>query len=119
MFLVVFAFCFGFSFKTVDIMNNRRQFIPPAQQPPFLGGLSLPSFAYALPLEQVKIINGFPVGGSVDTASRRVGKKFGPSAYIRNAAVVENKTGAAAVLRSMPSKPLQPMVPRCRSHRTE
>ena len=77
-------------------MNNRRQFIQASAATAVFGGLALPSFAQALPLEQVKIINGFPVGGSADTTSRRVGEKLGPSAYTKNAAVVENKTGAAA-----------------------
>ena len=77
-------------------MTNRRQFIQASATTAVLGGFALPSFAQALPLEQVKIINGFPVGGSADTTSRRVGEKLGPSAYTKNAAVVENKTGAAA-----------------------
>ena len=77
-------------------MNNRRQFIQASAAAAVLGGFALPSFAQALPVERVKIINGFPVGGSADTTSRRVGEKLGPSAYTKNAAVVENKTGAAA-----------------------
>ena len=77
-------------------MNNRRQFIQASAAAAVMGGFALPSFAQALPIEQVKIINGFPVGGSADTTSRRVGEKLGSSAYTKNAAVVENKTGAAA-----------------------
>ena len=77
-------------------MSNRRQFIQVSAATAVLGGFALPSFAQALPIEQVKIINGFPVGGSADTTSRRVGEKLGPSAYTKNPAVVENKTGAAA-----------------------
>ena len=80
-------------------MTNRRQFIHASTATAItaaISGLVLPAYAQALPLEQVKIINGFPVGGSADTTSRRVGEKLGPSAYTKNAAVVENKTGAAA-----------------------
>ena len=77
-------------------MNNRRQFIQASAATAIWGGFALPSFAQALPIEQVKIINGFPVGGSADTTSRRVGEKLGPSAYTKNPAVVENRTGAAA-----------------------
>ncbi len=77
-------------------MNNRRQIIQASTAAAVLGGFALPIFAQALPIEQVKIINGFPVGGSADTTSRRVGEKLGGSSYTRNAAVVENKTGAAA-----------------------
>jgi tripartite-type tricarboxylate transporter receptor subunit TctC len=77
-------------------MKNRRQFIQASAATAVLGGLGLPAFAQALPIDLVKIINGFPVGGSADTTSRRVGEKLGPSAYTKNAAVVENRTGAAA-----------------------
>ena len=47
-----------------------------------------------LPVEQVKILCGFPAGGTADTTSRRVGEKLAGSTYTRNPAVVENKTGA-------------------------
>ena len=49
----------------------------------------------SMPLEQVKIVNGFPAGGTADTTSRRVGEKLLGTPYCKNAAVVENKTGAA------------------------
>jgi tripartite-type tricarboxylate transporter receptor subunit TctC len=49
----------------------------------------------SLPLDQVKIVNGFPAGGTVDTTSRRVGDKLAGTRYTKNAAVVENKTGAS------------------------
>jgi tripartite-type tricarboxylate transporter receptor subunit TctC len=45
-------------------------------------------------LEQVKIYYGFPAGSSGDSVARRVGEKLAGSAYTRNAAVVDNKTGA-------------------------
>ena len=81
-------------------MNNRHQFVQTSAAAAVLGSLALPAFAQAqtqtLPLEQVKIINGFPVGGSADTTSRRVGEKLGSSAFTKNPVVVENKTGAAA-----------------------
>ena len=48
----------------------------------------------AMPLEQVKIVCGFPAGGTADTTSRRVADKLGGSGYSRNHGVVENKTGA-------------------------
>ena len=47
-----------------------------------------------LPIEQVKIVCGFPAGGTADTTSRRVADKLGGSGYSRNNGVVENKTGA-------------------------
>ena len=77
-------------------MTTRRQFVQATAGTAALSLLGLQQPAWAQALEQVKIINGFPVGGSADTTSRRVGEKLGPSAYTKNAAVVENKTGAAA-----------------------
>lgn len=74
-------------------MSTRRQFLQYSASAAALGGLGLPAWAQAL--EQVKIINGFPAGGTADVTSRRVGDKLGGSAYTKNGAVVENKTGAA------------------------
>jgi len=79
-------------------MSNRRQFIQTALTPVAMGALApFSAFAQtgALPLEQIKIINGFPAGGSADVTSRRIGEKLGNSGYTKNAGVVENKTGAA------------------------
>ncbi|PQA83178.1 twin-arginine translocation pathway signal protein [Limnohabitans sp. TS-CS-82] len=79
-------------------MSNRRQFIQTALAPVALGALApFSAFAQsgALPLELVKIVNGFPAGGSADVTSRRIGDKLGNSSYTKNGAVVENKTGAA------------------------
>jgi tripartite-type tricarboxylate transporter receptor subunit TctC len=76
-------------------MTTRRQFVQATMGTAALSLLGLqPASAQAL--EFVKIINGFPVGGSADSTSRRIGEKLGPSAYCKNPAVVENKTGAAA-----------------------
>lgn len=75
-------------------MNNRRQFIQATAGSALLGALgSSPVWAQAL--EQVKIVNGFPAGGTADVTSRRIGDKLAGSAYTKNPAVVENKTGAA------------------------
>ncbi len=72
----------------------RRQFIQASAASTLLASLGLQS-AHAQALEQVKIVNGFPAGGSADVTSRRIGEKLGGNAYTKNAAVVENKTGAA------------------------
>lgn len=76
-------------------MSTRRQFVQATAATTLLSSLGIP-LAHAQGLEQVKIVNGFPAGGSADVTSRRIGEKLGGSAYTRNAAVVENKTGAAA-----------------------
>lgn len=51
--------------------------------------------ALAQELGLVKIVNGFPAGGTADTTSRRIGERLAGSSYTRNPAVVENKVGAA------------------------
>ncbi len=74
-------------------MTTRRQFTHATAGLAALATLA-PFAARAQSLEQVKIINGFPAGGTADATSRRVGDKLGGSSYTRNAAVVENKPGA-------------------------
>ena len=79
-------------------MSNRRQFIQTALTPVAMAAIApFSAFAQsgALPLEQIKIVNGFPAGGTADVTSRRIGDKLAGSAYTKNPAVVENKTGAA------------------------
>ena len=48
------------------------------------------------PLEQVKVVTGFPPGGTSDTICRRVAAKLAPG-YAKSAAV-ENRTGAGGQL---------------------
>jgi len=74
-------------------MNNRRHFVQSAGALAAIGALS-PLVARAQGLEQVKIVNGFPAGGTADATSRRVGEHIRGSAYTKNTAVVENKPGA-------------------------
>jgi tripartite-type tricarboxylate transporter receptor subunit TctC len=74
-------------------MTTRRHFIQSAASLAAAGSF-LPTGAFAQAFEAVKIINGFPAGGTADATSRRVGDKIGGTAYSKNAAVVENKPGA-------------------------
>ena len=74
-------------------MSTRRQFLQYSASTAALSSLGMSAWAQAF--EQVKIINGFPAGGTADVTSRRVGDKLGGSAFTKNGAVVENKTGAA------------------------
>lgn len=74
-------------------MSTRRQFIQTTAGATFLGALGAQS-TWAQALEQVKIINGFPAGGTADATSRRVGERMAGTAYTKNAVVVENKPGA-------------------------
>jgi tripartite-type tricarboxylate transporter receptor subunit TctC len=74
-------------------MSNRRHFL---QSIAAIGAAgSLPQLAHAQSFEQVKINNGFPAGGTADSTSRRVAERIGGTAFSKNPAVVENKTGAA------------------------
>ena len=69
--------------------NDRRRLFQAAAA--LLPALALPARAQAT-LDTVKIITGFPPGGSSDTLCRRVAAKLVPG-YARSA-VVENRTGA-------------------------
>lgn len=73
-------------------MTTRRHLIQAAAGATALGALT-PFAALAQALEQVRIINGFPAGGTADATSRRIGEKLAGSGYTKNA-VVENKPGA-------------------------
>ncbi|MBT2334960.1 Bug family tripartite tricarboxylate transporter substrate binding protein [Variovorax paradoxus] len=50
--------------------------------------------AIAQPRELVRIVNGFPPGGTADTCSRRVAERIGGTIYSRNPGIVENRAGA-------------------------
>jgi tripartite-type tricarboxylate transporter receptor subunit TctC len=73
-------------------MTNRRQFVQSAASLAALGTFPLGAFAQSF--DAVKIVNGFPAGGTADSTSRRVAEKLGGSAYSKHAGVVENKPGA-------------------------
>jgi tripartite-type tricarboxylate transporter receptor subunit TctC len=74
-------------------MTTRRHFVQTLGSTAALGAFA-PFGAQAQGLEQVKIVNGFPAGGTADATSRRVGEQMRGSAFTKNAAVVENKPGA-------------------------
>jgi tripartite-type tricarboxylate transporter receptor subunit TctC len=54
----------------------------------------LPYGAFAEAFDTIKIINGFPAGGTADATARRIAERLGGTAYVKTAAVVENKPGA-------------------------
>jgi tripartite-type tricarboxylate transporter receptor subunit TctC len=74
-------------------LTHRRQFLQAALGAPLLAAFGAPS-ARAQPVDQVRILYGFPAGSSGDIVARRVAEKMSGSAYSRGAAIVENKTGA-------------------------
>ena len=76
---------------------SRRQALQSLSLPAVTAAVSsFSAFAQTsgLPVEQVKILCGFPPGGTADITSRRVGDKLTGSNYTRNGVLVENKTGA-------------------------
>jgi tripartite-type tricarboxylate transporter receptor subunit TctC len=74
-------------------MTTRRQFVQAAASASTLGALT-PIAVWAQGFEQIKIINGFPAGGTADATSRRIAEKLAGSAFTKNSGVVENKPGA-------------------------
>ena len=80
-------------------MQDRRNFVKGLGAGAALaafGGLTSRS-AYAQgsgPLEQVRILYGFPAGSAGDSVARRVAEKIGGTSYSKNMGVVENKPGA-------------------------
>jgi tripartite-type tricarboxylate transporter receptor subunit TctC len=78
------------------LKHNRRGFIRASGAAITLssfGAVSGRAFAQAAPLDTVKLITGFPPGGTSDTLCRRVAEGIKGSAYAKNC-IVENKPGA-------------------------
>jgi tripartite-type tricarboxylate transporter receptor subunit TctC len=71
---------------------SRRDVLQMAGVSCLLNSVSQQAWAQAQ-LETIKIITGFPPGGTSDAICRRVSEKIAPSYYTK-AAYVENKTGA-------------------------
>ncbi len=86
--------------KPISNLNNpkisKRRFLQSTSSLAALGTFSAlaPLSAQAQALEQVKIVNGFPAGGTADTTSRRVAERIGGTAFSKAAGIVENKPGA-------------------------
>lgn len=77
------------------IDHSRRNFVRASGALAALSSLGLTgrAFAQGAPLDTVKILVGFPPGGTSDTLSRRAAEAIKGSAYTKNA-IVENKPGA-------------------------
>lgn len=70
---------------------SRRHWLQSSAAASFLAAIGQQAFAQAQ-VESLKIVTGFPPGGTSDTICRRVAERMAPG-YAR-AAFVENKTGA-------------------------
>ncbi len=91
-------------------MNNRRQLLQTAASAAILGSAAFKqAWAQAgLPLEQVKVLYGFPPGSAGDICARRIAEKFGATPYSRSAGIVDSRPGAGGqialnVLKTSPA----------------
>ena len=73
-------------------ISSRRDVLQFGALTSLLGAIGHDAWAQAQ-LESLKIITGFPPGGTSDAICRRVSEKIAPTSYAK-AAFVENKTGA-------------------------
>ena len=91
-------------------MTNRRDFLQTTIGAAIMGSTAFQQ-AWAqsgLPIEQVKVLYGFPPGSSGDICARRVAEKFGGTAYSKNAGVIDSRPGAGGqialnLLKSAPA----------------
>jgi tripartite-type tricarboxylate transporter receptor subunit TctC len=91
-------------------MSNRREFIQSTIGAAFLGSTAFQQ-AWAqsgMPIEQVKVLYGFPPGSSGDICARRVAEKFGGTPYSKNAGIIDSRPGAGGqialnLLKSAPA----------------
>ena len=88
---------------------DRRIFTQASMVAAITAALSPLAFAQsALPIEQVKVLYGFPPGSAGDICARRVAEKFAGSGYTKNAGVIDSKPGAGGqialnLLKSAPA----------------
>ncbi len=91
-------------------MSNRREFIQSTFGAAILGSTAFQQ-AWAqsgLPIEQVKVLYGFPPGSSGDICARRVAEKFGGTPYAKNSGIIDSRPGAGGqialnLLKSAPA----------------
>lgn len=87
-------------------MSVTRRSILQASAATLLGGVAARAFAQAFPYETVKIITGFPPGGTSDTLCRRVASKLSPG--YGKSVVVENRAGAGGQIAIQSFKTMAP-----------
>jgi tripartite-type tricarboxylate transporter receptor subunit TctC len=88
---------------------DRRIFTQASMVAAITAALNPSAFAQsAMPIEQVKVLYGFPPGSAGDICARRVAEKFAGSGYTKNAGVIDSKPGAGGqialnLLKSAPT----------------
>src|ERR1044071_6533490 len=96
-------------FGETTMSFNRRRFVGTSSAGAVLAALGLPvgrAGAQGQPLDAVKIVTGFPPGGTSDTLCRRVAENLRGGTYTKSA-LVENKPGAGGqiAVQSMKGAP--------------
>ena len=88
---------------------DRRIFTQASMVAAITAALNPSAFAQsALPIDQVKVLYGFPPGSAGDICARRIAEKFAGSGYTKNAGVIDSKPGAGGqialnLLKSAPA----------------
>ena len=85
---------------------SRRDVLQSSAAAALLAGVGQRAFAQAFPYDTVKIITGFPPGGTSDTICRRVASKLAPG--YGKSVVVENRAGAGGQIAVQSMKQLPP-----------
>ncbi len=85
---------------------SRRDVLQSSAAAALLAGVGQRAFAQAFPYDAVKIITGFPPGGTSDTICRRVASKLAPG--YGKSVVVENRAGAGGQIAVQSMKQLPP-----------
>jgi tripartite-type tricarboxylate transporter receptor subunit TctC len=87
-------------------MTVTRRHVLQASAATWLTSVAARTFAQATPYETVRIITGFPPGGTSDTICRRVASKLAPG--YGKTVVVENRAGAGGQIAIQGMKQLPP-----------
>jgi tripartite-type tricarboxylate transporter receptor subunit TctC len=88
---------------------DRRLFTQASMVAAITAALNPSAYAQTgLPIEQVKVLYGFPPGSAGDICARRVADKFGGTPYTKNNGVIDSKPGAGGqialnLLKSAPA----------------
>ncbi len=91
-------------------MTQRRAFLQSTVATALLGSAAFQqSWAQSgLPLEQVRVLYGFPAGSAGDICARRIAERFAGTGYSRNQGVIDSRPGAGGqialnVLKTAPA----------------
>jgi tripartite-type tricarboxylate transporter receptor subunit TctC len=87
-------------------MSITRRHVLASSAAPLLAAVAARAHAQAAPFETVRVVTGFPPGGTSDTICRRVASKLAPG--YGKSVVVENRVGAGGQIAVQSFKSLPP-----------